>query len=59
MEILVNIRNKEELNKNLALFKANLILQSIKNLNETKEVKEKVLIKVLEILDKDFKDRNI
>ena len=55
MEVLVNFPQTEEgknlfLN-NLAIFKAELLLQSIDNIKVNEEVKNKVLEKVLEILN--------
>ena len=57
MQIFVNFpKTQEEIKlfvNNLAIVKAELILKSVENIDESEEVKDKVLKKIIEILNKD------
>ena len=60
MQIFVNLPKTEEeiklFKNNLAIVKAELILKNVENIDESEEVKDKVLKKILEILDEKVKD---
>ena len=57
MQIFINLpKTQEEIKlfvNNLAIVKAELILKSVENIDESEEVKDKVLKKIIEILNKD------